>query len=657
MDSFILLTADDLPMGGRRLAPWLGLAGLGALWLAARAMAVRTLPPAMLACLVLGILLWVVVAAIDPPAADRLGALDPPASRPRIAALLLSLLAAAICWWRMPPDEFRQDGVAAWAAAIVLWFVAWWPGRGSSRPSESTESRAHRGLVVAALVVLLGIEAWFLFHDLRGVPANPISDHAEEMLDMRDLIEGRDAIFFTRNLGNGPLHFYWTAFLVKGLGLPLRYQTLKMATALFGLLVVPAFYLLGAEMGGAPVGLAAAAFGAWGKWPVSLARQGIEYIYPTPLTAIALWALLRYLRRGDRGSVLAAGAALGVGMHTYLSFRIVPLLVPLAIAAALVDRRRRGRRWSVIGDGVLIAATSVILFLPVLKFALFGTHNEFFWSRIASRATAAERPLDEAPLRVFAGNLVNIAKAFHWQGSSTWTVLIPGEPFLDTVAAALLIAGVVLAVRLVLARSWRWAAVFVALFVLTLPSTLAIAYPNENPSLNRAGTAIPVIFLLVGLAYAYLARGLWRERPPLRAAGAAVLATGAIVSARLNARAYFEELGPAYSAIIEHAIEIADVIRRNVADGIPIGRQYLLAVDYWVDGRNIALDLGDPTWADTNIIPSPKVPDLTARPLAFIYRSSDTERLATLQRLYPGGTNRLVPQSHRDRNFSLYVVR
>jgi hypothetical protein len=651
------LSTDDLPTGTRRLAPWLGLIGLGGLWLATQAMAVRSLPPAMLACLAGGVLLWILVAAIDPPAPDRLGDLDPPEPRPRIVALVLAVVAAALCGWRMPPEEFRRDGVIAWAAAIVLWFVAWWPARRSPAAGHSSRTRPQRGLVVAALIVLLGIEAWFLFHDLRGVPANPISDHAEEMLDMRDLIQGRDAVFFTRNLGNGPLHFYWTVFLVKGLGLPLRYQTLKTATALFGLLLVPAFYLLGAEMGGAPLGLATAAFGAWGKWPVSLARQGVEYIYPTPLTAIVLWALLRYVRRGDRTSVLAAGAALGVGLHTYLSFRIAPLLLPLFLVGVLFDRRRGGRRWSVVRDGGLVAATAALLYLPVLKFAFFGSYRNMFWSRIASRATSSERSLDESPLRIFAGNLVNMAKAFHWRGASTWTVLNPGEPFLDTVAAALLIAGLVLAMRFVVSRSWRWAGVFAALVVLTLPSTLAIAYPNENPSLNRAGTAIPVVFLLVGLAYAHVARGLWRERLALRTTGMAILVSGAFTSARLNARAYFDELGAAYSALIEHSMEIAEVIRRNAANGIPIGQQYLLAVDYWVDGRNIALDLEDPKWADTNNIASPKVPNLAARPLAFVYRSTDTARLAALETLYPGGKNRLMPQSHPDRNFSVYVVR
>ena len=84
----------------------------------------------------------------------------------------------------------------------------------------------------------------------------------------------------------------------------------------------------------------------------------------------------------------------------------------------------------------------------------------------------------------------------------------------------------------------------------------------------------------------------------------------------------------------------------------------MLAVAFWVDARNIAHELDDPKWAVTNNIPSPDVPEvLTARPLVFIYRYSDTARVETLRRLYPGGTAQILPQSHPDRDFGVYLVR
>jgi hypothetical protein len=651
------LSTTETLKGIRRMAPWLGLAGLGALWFASTAMARQALPRPALASLAGGLLAWVVVAWMDPPGPDFLGDLDAPAPGPRVVPLALSVVAAGVCWWRMPAEEFRRDGVVAWLAAIVLWLVAWWPRRGA-RPKRPAVAVGRAWAIRGALLLILAVGAWFHLHELARVPSNPVSDHAEEMQDLVDLLDGHTGIYFFRNLGIAPFHSYWSAAFLKVCGLPVRYVWIKAATAAFGLLLVPALYLAGAELGGAGLGLAAAAFAAWGKWPVSLARQAQEYDYAVPVAAFVLWALLRWLRRGDRGSLLAAGIGIGVGLATYTSFRAVPLVVPVAVAAALCDHRRRGRRWSAVGGGALAAATSALVFLPVLKYAFLGEHREFFWARILTRATDAERAVAGSPLRVFSGNLWNMAKAFHWTGSSTWTVLVQYDPFLDTVSGALLLAGLVLALRYAIGGAWRWTWLFPALFVLTLPSTLALAYPNENPSLNRSGVAIPMVFLLVGLPFAYLWRGFLRERVALRVAGIAALLAGASVSVRQNAEAYFVKLGVSYDAVIEHAMEVATVMRQYRAQGIPYEQQYLLAEDFWVDARNIALEIGEAGWVEAHNIAPPAVPEgLTARPLVFIYRATDGQRLETLRRLYPGGTARVIPQSHPDRNFGVYLAR
>jgi hypothetical protein len=640
------------------MAPWLCLAGLAALWAASVAMAAQALPRSAIACLAGGLLAWGIAAWIDPPAPDALGELDLPAGRPRIVLLVVGLVAAGLCCWRMPAEEFTRDGVAPWLAAIVLWILAWRPPRRPRSASLAPGRTARRWVVGAAFVVILAIGAWFAFHEIDRVPANPVSDHAEEMADLLALVHGQTGTYFFGNLGVPPLPHYWSAAFLWALGLPVRYVWIKAGTAAFGLLLLPALYAAGAELGGAALGLSAAAFAAWGKWPVALARQGQGYIHPIPLTAFVLWALLRWMRRGDRGSLLCAGVGVGLGVASYQSFRIVPLLVPLAVAAALFDRRRRGQRWRAVGGGALVAATSALVALPVLKYALVGEHRDFFWARVLTRGTDVEAKLAGSPLTIFAGNLWNMARAFHWKGSSTWTVLLQGDPFLDPFSGALLLAGFVLLLRYAGGRAFRWAWLLPGLFVLTLPSTLVFAYPNENPSLNRAGVAIPLVFLLVGLPCAYLWRGFLRERLALRWAGLAALLAAASVSVRENAEAYFVRLGVSYDAVIEHSIEMARVFQQYQAQGVPLSQQYLLATNFWVDARNIGLELGDPSWVNSHNIPPPEVPEgLTERPLVFLYRSSDAGRLETLKRLYPGGSARTIPQSHPDRNFDVYLVR
>ena len=337
------------------------------------------MPAWTVAALAAGAILWVFLAIRFRAPREAPAPLEPPSGGPRLLLLGPSVVFAVLAWVHSAGGTYRLPGVAAWLAAAVCWVLAW----RSRRPAEPAVvpplEKRRRSTLVAALLGVLLLGAGFLFYRLSETPANPTSDHAEKLLDVRDLVNGERPIFFIRNTGREPFQFYWTFLLMKVFGLPLRYLTLKIGTAIIGLLFLPALYLLGREIGGIPLGLSAAALAAWGKWPVALARQGLRYTLAVLPTALVLWALLRYLRRGDRASVLWAGVVIGLGLHGYISFRAVPLLVPLVLAFALFDPRRRGRRISVVGDGLLIMATAVIFALPLLHYTV--EHPEQFWER------------------------------------------------------------------------------------------------------------------------------------------------------------------------------------------------------------------------------------------------------------------------------------
>jgi hypothetical protein len=343
---------------------------------------------------------------------------------------------------------------------------------------------------------------------------------------------------------------------------------------------------------------------------------------------------------------------IGLGLHGYISFRAVPLLVPLALGLALFDPRRRGRRMSVVGDGLLIAATAVIVALPLLHYTV--EHPEQFWYRAATRVANLETPIGQAPVAIFAENVRNMLLAFDWRGASTWVVLRPGEPFLDAVTASFWVAGVVLLLARIARRSLRWAIVLLSFFVLTLPSTLSLAFPGENPSVNRSGTAIPVVFLVAALPVVELVSRRQRRTASL-AAGAGLAALLAF-SGYQNFRDYFVGFHRSYDQAVDHSIEMARVLDGYRKGGVPLEQMYLLGWDYGVDGRNIGLELGDPEWAEHHIImPGAMPPETRARPLVFLFWPG-APNLDALRRIYPGGTERIIPQSFADRNFGIYYV-
>ncbi|HEV8611474.1 MAG TPA: hypothetical protein VGS98_15575 [Thermoanaerobaculia bacterium] len=641
----------------RRFAPAIGLVGLGLLLAAGRPMASRELPWWAAAGILYGVLCWLVLGYLADDE-DRLPAVEPGFRPPRLLPLLAVLPLGFVTWSQTGGNRFRTVGVLCWIGAVAGWVWAWWTQETSKVQGPGSKVRPDSnvgGSVLAVLLLVMGLAAFLYFHRLGETPGEPTSDHAETLLDLTDLLHGERPIFFVRNTGREPWKFYWLFALVKVFGLSPDFFTTKVGTVTTALFAIPAMFLLGRELGGDRLGLFAAALLAWSKWPLAMARLGIRVSYAVLPTAMVLWALLRYLRRGDRGSALWAGLWIGIGLYGYIPFRIVPLLVPVVAAFAMVDPRWKGRRRRLLLDGPLIGATAALVFLPLLHF--MREYPQFFWERMAERGNLAHAFGREA-LATLAQNLRNMALAFHVRGDGGWVNFVTRDPFLDVVTGALFLAGVALALSRIFRGSIRWLVPVAGVFILTLPSVLILTFAHENPSVNRSVAAIPVVFLLAAAPLDRLVGWLQPLRREVRIAGFLAIAALLAFSLRESYRTYFVDYDRQYSRAVEHTVEMAREIRSAGARGIPSSNAYVVNTAYWIDPRNIGYELGDPEWAATQEIPPGKPPPrLSRRPLLFLFSPTDQERRTALRRLYPDGEERLVAQREADRNFSIYLVR
>ena len=509
--------------------------------------------------------------------------------------------------------------------------------------------------VALALLAILAVGAFFRFHDLAAIPPHPGSDHAEDLLNVEGLAQGERPVFFPSNTGQAPLPFYFEYLLVL-LGFPIDYLMLKTSTALVGMLAIPAMYVVGRELGGTPLGLVAAALCAWSKWPTLGARRGLTFAWAVFPAALFLAAILRYMRRGDRRSVLSAGFWLGLGQYGYNAFKIVPAMVPLAFGLCLLDRRWKRHRGRLVRDGLLVVATSLLVFLPLLQYMLQRPQD--FWYRAMTRAGSQERPLPGPPAELFAKNLGRMALAFHWRGDQAWINTPTEEPFLDPVTGAFLLAGIVVAGIRVVRGSTRWALVLVSLFVLTLASTLALAFPVENPGINRAAVAIPSVLVLAGLPAVWLLqRARDRGRGALVATGTVLAALGA-VSLQQNYESYFVRFRDEQTKILEPTLDLVRVMREyREKRGVPFDNAYLLNTTNWIDGRCINFEIRDQLWSGPHDVPpGAPVPFIADRPLLFFVHQSDHDRREQLARLFPNGEEKMVIQPFQDRSYYTYFV-
>jgi uncharacterized membrane protein len=576
----------------------------------------------------------------------------------RLFFMATSLVLALLAFDGFAGNNFG-GGVWYWLGALFYFVLA------TAHRPRAIRSRGPLLIGLALLIItLLGIA--FRFYRLDAIPAEMTSDHAEKLLDVRDVLDGWRPIFFTRNTGREALQFYLTAAIVRFSPLTEGHLALKIGTALFGAITVPFTYLLGRELFGRLAALYAAFFTAVSHWHVAISRVGLRFPFTAAFTAPALAFLFRALRDNRRNDWLAAGLFLGLGLHGYTAMRVVPVLfVLLVLLKAGADLLQAWRKRPLAGatslsrsywENVALAALLALLtFLPLARYLAEEPH--LFWYRIATRAQEGLVPGAAWPS--FWLNVKNALLMFNYRGDVVPANTIPESPQLGLVTGALFLLGLAyLLWRCVACRERRAAYVLVSFFVLLLPSVLSLAYPEENPSAVRAGGAIPIVMLIAALPLATMTVTWWprlrRYARLLLAAGIASLLLVAVVE---SAAWYFDRYRTHELLSAWNATEMGAVARDFAGQEGSLDHVYHVAFPHWVDTRNIGINAGDVTWYNAVL----DLDDLAGHardPAAKLYlvHPQHHEALRRLQLVYPSGHLEVIDSERPGKDFLVFYV-
>ncbi|NBX47715.1 MAG: hypothetical protein EBT22_11130, partial [Chloroflexi bacterium] len=365
-------------------------------------------------------------------AARSVGARNPSRqSAPRkVSQRLLAVSAAlgAATFVLCGGNKFTALNVAVWCASVLTFVWASWerdrkvtpfqwaasglelfsPERWQSnlqtgRPSDPRQTGRWRPqdgirLTPMALIVvsLLVAGALVLTWRVGEVPREMTSDHAEKLLDVQDVLDGRYRIFFPRNTGREAMQFYLIALMTPLAGV--SYLTMLEVAM---------------------------------RWLLQVSRVGLRFPFPPAFGAAIAYFLFKCLRDRHRNDFLLLGLVIGIAQHTYTALRLVPLGVAVSLVIAYVmDRRRPGREEQasrLLADTVLMVAASALVFMPLARYAAEEPQMFLFrgMSRLASDQVNAVPP---NALLVFVQNIVNALLFFNWRGDSVWVNTIPGVP-------------------------------------------------------------------------------------------------------------------------------------------------------------------------------------------------------------------------------------
>jgi Dolichyl-phosphate-mannose-protein mannosyltransferase len=582
----------------------------------------------------------------------------------RLLPLILAAILAFLAFASFSNNLFRVGNVTLWLLSIAFFvYSLWLPYHRVHQERSEEENRRDMlwGLLLLGVTVVI---VFFRVYRINMVPPEPFSDHAEKILDVYDVSQGQTHIFFPRNTGREAIQMYWTLLMSWIFGTGLSFISLKIGTVLLGLFTLPYMYLLGKEVGGKRVGLFTLLFTGIGYWPNVISRVGLRFpLYPL-FVAPTLYYMIRGLRTRNRNDFILSGLFLGFGLHGYSPTRILPIVVVIAIGLYILHTQSKGVRRDAVLWLVILGLASLVVFTPLLRYSI--DNPGIFSYRALSRLGGAEQPLPAPALQIFFSNLWKGLGMFNWDDGEIWVHSVTHRPALGVVSGALFLIGVVLVlVRYLRHRHWLDLFLLLSIPLLAMPSILSLAFPGENPALNRAAGAYVPAFVLVGLALDSLVSATLKiGQGKLRTEfiwGLVVILM--VWSGIQNYDLVFHQYYEAFRAGSWNSSEMGAVIKLF---GITYGETdtvWIVPFPHWVDTRLPGVWAGIPNrdfamWREnlpeTVQLPGPKLFMVKADLLNP--EANDQETLDVLKELYPGGSLEIHRSDVPGHDFWIYSV-
>ncbi|MEX0926063.1 MAG: glycosyltransferase family 39 protein [Dehalococcoidia bacterium] len=383
---------------------------------------------------------------------------------------------------------------------------------------------------------------------LTDVPPGLHGDEAVTAQEAQRLLdEGPIGVWSPSIHGQPAGPFYWIAawFLV----LPETHFTVRLTTALLGILAVPVFYLFCREMFGRNTALAGAVALVFSYWAINFSRIAFPLASVPVVECAALYFLAVGVRLGSRWRMGIGGALAGATVYTYGSapLFILALVVPAALLLWQHRRpapvlRRTATHVAIAGIAAVVAAS------PFAAFAL-GNWDVFTGASNLLLITETEE-FREQSLVSQAGTLLGrggyaLGIHFHsWHRDAVDAMGLRG--LLDPLSAAGFAAGV--AVALWKVRDWRYALLISGLLAGTVPAMFTSSSHLDGEvwgEFRRNIISLPFVMALAGVGGAWaLSLPNYRDSAWGRAAklaGWAVVATAVATIAVVNVHHYFFE--------------------------------------------------------------------------------------------------------------------
>jgi hypothetical protein len=306
---------------------------------------------------------------------------------------------------------------------------------------------------------------------------------------------------------------------------------------------------------------------------------------------------------------------------------------------------------------LIIGLVSFTIFLPLFRY--WTQDPGMFSYRMATRLGTAEANYPDHPVKIFASNFLRASLMFFNNNGEIWVHSVPGRPALDLVTAVSYFLGVLLMLFAYFKKwSWEYLSLLVSIPLLLMPSILSLAFPGENPCLNRTSAAMVPVFVVAGFGVESLVTALLKKMKTKRGKAfvMALLTFLLLASALLNYDLVFNQYSDQFVRGAWNTSDIGEVIEHYAESFGSYESAYVIPYPHWVDTRLVGINAGMPR--KDYALPRERIQETVeaAGSKLFIFKYDDLETMELLSLLYPEGALKFYEDQYEGKDFYQYLV-
>lgn len=386
-------------------------------------------------------------------------------------------------------------------------------------------------IFLSILILTSGI--FFRFWQLNSIPPGIQYDEAFNGINALEAIKTGDyKIFYSENYGREGFHINVTAFFIKVFGA--SNFSLRVANAIWGSLTLIGFYFLLRQLKFSKKSVLLGTFMiSFSFWHMVFSRTAYRAIM-VPLILVWMFyfffkaldfkkdeetnRLISKFKNKSMYYLIASGLLFGLGFHTYIAFRIVPLIVFIVVLSFIFTKKNFLREhWK---GALIFTLATLIIAIPI--FIYYSSHLKDFLSR--SEAVSVFNNSKMSPAAAFGKSLSTHVNAFFASGDHNPRHNYKDQPLLPAAWSILFALGFFISVSEILTTivnvikkkynklsgnvadietKWFYVSVLAQsmFWAMLAPGILSI---EGIPHSLRIIGAIPAVFLFTVLPFEYM---------------------------------------------------------------------------------------------------------------------------------------------------------